>query len=153
MMTALEVSAKPLSSLDLIVSEEGALCKTRGVIHLHPPCVSINCPGLSLSYCSPSITNLLWVALRSCSFSFLLLFQRGCAIASATLLLTLGHQGNLHPTGICTSSDGFEGNTKKTWSLWGPNKHSWKEQKRSFKYYNLIWQCQNQELKSWLKRP
>lgn len=113
MMTALEVSAKPLSSLDLIVSEEGALCKTRGVIHLHPPCVSINCPGLSLSYCSPSITNLLWVALRSCSFSFLLLFQRGCAIASATLLLTLGHQGNLHPTGICTSSDGFEGNTKK----------------------------------------
>lgn len=51
-----------LSSLDLIACVEGALCKTRDVIHLQPSCVSTNCPGLSLLYCSQSITNLLWGA-------------------------------------------------------------------------------------------
>lgn len=102
-----------LSSLDLIACVEGALCKTRDVIHLQPSCVSIDCSGLSLLYCSQSITKLLWVALHPCSFSLLLLFHRGCAIASATLLLTLGHQGNFHPTGMSASSDGFWGNTKK----------------------------------------
>lgn len=55
---------------------------------------------------------------NSCSFSFLLLFQRGCATASATLLFTLGHhQGNLLSTGISTSSDAFWGNTKSLESV------------------------------------
>lgn len=47
----------------LIACVEGALCKTRDVIHLQPSCVSINCSGLSLLYCSQSITKLLWVVL------------------------------------------------------------------------------------------
>lgn len=56
-----------LSSLDLIVCVEGAPCKTRDVIHLQASCVSINCPVLSLLYCSLSITNLLWVNERLCT--------------------------------------------------------------------------------------
>lgn len=121
-----------LSSLDLIVYVEGALWKTRDVIHLQPSCFSTNCPGLSLLCCSQSVTNVLWVAGHSCSFSFLLLFQRECVITSAMLLLTLGHQGNLHPTRISTSSDGF-GEIQKAWNLWGPTQTIMERTKENFK--------------------
>lgn len=163
-MTALEVSAKLHSAHPT-------------AFHLHfPVWINSMCGRSTVQNqgCHPSSTflclnKLLWIipplllpihhqvalsgALHPCSFSLLLLFHRGCAIASATLLLTLGHQGNFHPTGMSASSDGFWGNTKKLGVCEVQHKQSWKEQKRILKYHNLTQQCQKQELKFWLKRP